>query len=582
MKRRVFLAMPMAALGADKLEDDTVLRAMRDELERSRKLRLVENDPPYYIEYALDELNSTSLVATEGAIVSSNENISRIPRVQVRVGDYSFDNTNYMFSDFFAGGGGGRVPVDNSYDVIRHHFWLSTDRAFKGSVEAISRKRAALRNITQQEKLNDFSKAEPVKLYKQSTKVVKKQAEWTRMMRELSGLFADYPKVTRSQVEMDVSYATSYFVNSEGTELRYPDDLFYVRVRASAQAKDGMPVRDAAVFQSRTLERLPSAQEIRQGVIEVAKTITALTEAPAAEDYSGPVLIEGAASGQLFAQLLGASLGLSRRPVNEPGRNIPLPTSELEGRMGSRILPEWMDVVDDPTQTSYKGHELQGYYPVDMEGVAPKPLTVVEKGSVKNFLMTRLPVRGFEGSNGRARLPGPFGSKAAIFTNLFVQAKESVPASDLKKKLLDMVAQRGKPYGIIIRKLDFPASGAMEEIRRQSTANGQRGGSSRPSSLPTLIYRIYPDGREELVRGLRFRTLNVRTLRDIVAASSEETIFDFIGNGSALPVMGQGGYVSTHTVVAPSVLFEDLELEKREEDWPKLPIVPPPDLLTSR
>jgi hypothetical protein len=343
-----------------------------------------------------------------------------------------------------------------------------------------------------------------------------------------------------------------------------------------------MPVRDAVVFQARSLDRLPGEPEMRRGVTEMAKTITALLEAPAGEDYSGPVLVEGVASPQMFAQLLGANLGLTRRPVNEPGRNFPFPSSELEGRMGSRILPEWMDAVDDPTQSSYQGHELQGYYAVDMEGVVPKPLTVVEKGAVKNFLLTRTPMRGFEGSNGRARLPGSFGSKAAIFSNLFVKAKQTVSPRDLKKKLLEMVAQRGKPYGLIIRKLDFPASGAMEEIRRQGAANGQRGGSSKPSSLPTLVYRVYPDGREELVRGLRFRTLNARTLRDIVAASSEETIFDYIGDGSALPVMGQGGYVTTHTVVAPAVLFEDLELEKRQEDWPKLPIVPPPDLVSSR
>jgi hypothetical protein len=93
-----------------------------------------------------------------------------------------------------------------------------------------------------------------------------------------------------------------------------------------------------------------------------------------------------------------------------------------------------------------------------------------------------------------------------------------------------------------------------------------------------LAYRVYPDGREELVRGLRFRGINVRSLRDIIAASSDEHMFDFLGSGSSIPGGSGPAYVSTHTVVAPSILFEDLELDKREEDWPKPPIVPPPAL----
>jgi len=313
----------------------------------------------------------------------------------------------------------------------------------------------------------------------------------------------------------------------------------------------------------------------------VARNVTSLVEAPLGEDYSGPVLLEGMAAPQLFAQLLGANLTLPRRPVNEHGRTPPLQMSELEGRMGSRILPESFDVVDDPTQPTYRGRELLGFYPVDMEGVVPTPVTVIEKGVVKSFLLTRQPVRGFEGSNGRARLPGAYGAKFAAFSNLFVKARETVPAADLKKRLIGMIEQRGKSYGLILRKLDYPTTSNNEELRRLSMASSQRGGSGRVVSPPVLVYRVYPDGREELVRGMRFRSLNVRALRDIIAASDSENFFDFIGSAATIPGAGSG-YVTTHTVVAPSVLFEDMELDKREEDWPKPPIVPPPVLVSSR
>jgi hypothetical protein len=579
VKRRVFLALPAALatpLCSQAPEDDVVLKALRDELKRARDLKLPGTDPIYYVEFALDDLESISASASLGALLRSHSSRSRIPRLQVRVGDHSFDNSNYVFTDFFVRPG-GQTPLEDNYDVLRHYFWLAADRTFKGSVEAIARKRSALRNVTQQEKLNDFAKAEPYQYHAARSKAVRKDDEWRKLARELSAVFLDFPKITGSQVDVEIGYSTSYLVNTEGTELRFPDNLFYVRARASAQAADGMPVRDATVFLSRTLERLPDSAALRHGVLDVARHVTVLASAPVGEDYSGPVLVEGMASGQLFAHVVGANLGLTRRPVTEPGRPAPAPANEFEGRIGSKILPEWLDVIDDPSSEEWNREQLQGTYAVDMEGVVPKPLTVIEKGTLKALLLTRQPVRGFEGSNGRARLPGAFGAKAAVFSNLIVKAGETSSPGELKKKLLEMISQRGKPHGLIIRKFDFPFAGSFDELRRLGAAAGQRG-SSRPSILPALAFRVYPDGREELVRGLRLRSLNVRSLRDIAAAGSSESIFHFIGNGTPIPMMATSGYISTHSVVAPSVLFEDLELDKREEDWPKLPLVPPPDL----
>jgi hypothetical protein len=582
-RRDLLLFLSSLSVAAQESPSDPILRALREELNRSKSLQLAGVGAPYYIEFALDELDTFATTATMGATISTTTNRSRIPRIQIRVGSPSFDNTNYVFSDFFGSArvSGTRIPLDDDPAVIRHHFWLAADRVFKGSVEALARKQAALRNITQQEKLNDFARAEPTRLYLPSTKIVRKPEEWVNLTRRLSNVFVAYPKVTSSSVEFDCGYSTSYYVNTEGSELRYPDDLFFVRIRAAAQAPDGMPVRAGRVFLSRTYEKLPAEAQLREGVEALARTVTELVDAPMGEDYAGPVLVEGVASPQLFAQFVGGNLALTRRPVAEPGRSFPIPESELQGRLNSRILPEWIDVVDDPTQTSYRGQELQGSYPVDMEAVVPKPLTVIEAGAVKNFLLTRQPVRGFEGSNGRARLPGNFGAKAAVFSNLFVRARQTVPAAELKKQLLEMVNQRGKPYGLIVRALDFPTAASLDEFRRISQQAGQRGETRMPA-LPLLVYRVFPDGREELLRGLRFRSFNVRGLRDIVAAANTEEIFHFIGSGTPLPPLEPSGYVATHSVVAPAVLFEDLELEKREEDWPKLPVVPPPPLVSSR
>lgn len=562
---------------------DPVLEAMQEELERSRALRLVDLDAPYFIEYGLEDAQSFSLSATLGALISKNQDRFRVPRIQVRVGSYKFDSTNYVFTDYFSRGvGRGQMPLDNDTLVLRNYLWLATDRAYKGAVAAIARKRAALKSVTVREELDDFSKAEPLRMVLEIGKQPLDESLWSTRVRKLSALFANYRTVHRSRVSFQHIQSVSYLANSEGTLVRYPDHLAYLRIKAEGQAPDGMMVRDAAVVQTLDIESMPSELELRRVAESVAENVSALVAAPAGESYAGPVLLEDQAAPQLFAQLLGSNLAVARRPVAEPGRPAPFQPGELDNRIGSRILPEWMDVVDDPTQKQWRDRPLFGHYLVDMEGVVPQPLTLVEQGILKGFLLTRQPVKGHSESNGRARLPGRFGAKAAGYSNLFVSASETITAPALRRRLTELCAQRDKPYGIVIRKLDFPSSASLGELRRRSAGTQRRGGGGTLISQPTLVYRLYPDGREELVRGLRFRGVSTRSLRDIIAASDETHLFDLMTNTAPLSLMGAGGFIAANAVVAPSVLFEDLELELIEEELPRLPIVPPPELAASR
>ena len=253
--------------------------------------------------------------------------------------------------------------------------------------------------------------------------------------------------------------------------------------------------------------------------------------------------------------------------------------SEFEGRIGSRVLPEFLDVIDDPTQKAWKGTPLLGTYEFDYEAVAPAPVTVIEKGKLKTFLLTRQPVRGFDGSNGRARVPGPYGAGAGAISNLFVRASETLKKDELRARFLKMIQDRGKPYGIIIRKMDFPTIAPADELRRMFMASAQ--GGSRPVSTPLQVFRVYPDGKEELVRGLRLRGLSVRTLKDIVAVSEETFVFSYLNTLNPMSMPGST-YVSPTSVVAPLLLLEDLELERPQDEMPKLPVVPPPPLTAPR
>lgn len=565
------------ALAAD--PSDVVLKAMRDELEHSKSLDAGNLGKPYYISYDVEEGEAFAASASLGGLITSNDTAFRLPRIQVRVGDYQFDNTN------FEGGRSNRgsrydierFPIENLYSVLRRYLWLATDQSYKAAVESLASKRAALKNISAGESLPDFARAEPSQLIEDIPPSKVDRAVWLERARSLSAIFAEFPQVLESNVEVEAIKSIRRLVNSEGSEVRTADDVLFVRARVTGQSPDGMRLHDAVAIHSRDFGRGLNEVDLRREVRQVAENIAALTRAPVGDVYNGPVLFDGVASAQLFAELLGRNLALTRRPVSEPGgRSANMPSSELEGRQGSRILPDWMDVIDDPTQQALYGHRLFGSYWIDFEGVAAKRLLLVEKGVLKNFLLTRQPVTGFKESNGRARLPGPFGASTAGISNLFVHAAQSVPVADLKKQLTELCKARNLPYGIVVRKLDFPSSASIDELRQMLSANANEGSGSHLFSSPILIYRVYADGREELIRGVRFRELNVRSLRDIRAAGDDTTIFDYLNNGLPLALIGAGSYAAETTVIAPSVLVDDLEVRKADEELPRLPIVPPP------
>ena len=571
----IFGFVVFAASSQTSSDDDAVLRAMRDELDRSRQLRIVGggDDVPYFISYTLTDDDSMHVSASMGAVVSSTRNHYRVPDVEVRVGSYDFDNTGHIYSGYYSGSRfDTEWPLDDNYANLRDSFWLATDRAYKAALESMGRKRAALSSANAPaDKLADFSKAEPVK---NLAKVTRKKMDdaWTARMARLSAVFNAYPEALSSAVEFEAIEGVTEMMNNEGTALRFPDEVAFVNVKAEGQAPDGMVVHDFRSLLAANVDKLPPEAEMTKAVSAVAQDIRALAGAPMGEGFSGPTLFEPEAAAQLLAQLLGENFAVPRKPLAEPGRQVNFVPSEFEGRIGSRVLPEFFDVNDDPSQTAWNGRTLAGHEMFDLEGVPDKPVSLVEKGVLKAYLTTRQPVKGFEGGNGHARLSGSFGAPHASITNLFVRASQTSSLADLKKKLIDTCKERSKPYGMLVRKLDFPFSAGQAEVRALMAGAG----ASSPVSPPLLVYRVYPDGREELVRGLRFRGVSARSLRDILAASQESAAFDFVNNAFPMATVGAPGYMAPSSVIAPGLLFDEIEFERPQEQLPKPPVVPAP------
>ena len=309
-------------------------------------------------------------------------------------------------------------------------------------------------------------------------------------MRALSALFAAFPELRQSEVELEASAGGYYVVNSEGTEVRAPENVTFLRARATAQAPDGMTARDAVTFHSLDAMRMPGDAELTRGVQALAENVTALAHAPKGEDYSGPVLFEGMAGAQIFAEVLGQNLALARRPAMEPGAAARPRPSELEGRMGARVLPDSFDVVDDPYA----------------EGMArPAAVRQLRRGPRRRAGQAAAP-----GGKGRAEgLPAhaPAGARLRrvqrprapagrvrrrirpAIGNLFVSSSETVAGRGAEEEAHRTLQARDKPYGILVRKMDFPSSATLDEVRRL-LSGAQNGG--RPVSLPILVYKVYP------------------------------------------------------------------------------------------
>lgn len=555
---------------------DTQLRAMLDELARSKTLQLNNLDKPYFIQYTTSDADEATISASLGGVTASNRIHLRHPRVEVRIGDYKFDNTNsvYMGNSVL-----GLFPVDDDYQAMRTDLWLSTDALYKAATDQITHKRTILREIAEPEKTPDFSPATPLGVIQPVSTIDFDQKHWEQIIRQLSARFTAHPSVLNSRIFLRSIASTYRLANTEGTIVRVPQDLSEIEIESNALAPDGDHVWDHQFFTVLRSSQFPKEQELIKATDSVAAETAALAKAPLADDYTGPVLFEQEAAAELMAGTLTDAIRLQRKPLAPPGANNRSQSIESvwATRLGSNVTPAWLTITDDPDEKEFHGTPLAGHYQVDDEGVPAQRVTLVDKGVLKGFLFSREPIGKFAASNGHGRLPGAWGTEAAAIGNLFVHADQAATEAQLKAKLLEQVKTAGLKYGVIVRRLDFPSTANFEEL--QSIARQlQKNGYTRTINVPLLAYRVYPDGREELVRGWRFNEFSAKDLRDIDAASDHPYVLNYVNNGSSYNLTSARSDATTSSVICPSLLFDSIDLVRAEEENAKLPIVPPPSL----
>jgi TldD protein len=597
-----FLPAPSQAAAAQAPSDqDQTLRAMRDEMARSKtRLELKipgTNQPvrPYYVEYRLLDLDVREVVAQFGTLLTSAHTRNRFMDVEARVGSYKLDSSNFIGDEGFRGfiGSTGSVGIDRDYDSLRQDLWIATDQAFKEAVETYSRKQAYLSSLARQSEIDDFSKAEPVHVIDPLVAADWTNRNWDQEARESSATLRAFPEIYESRVTYYLVYATEYLMTSEGTEIRTNRTFAAIEAGMNTLAQDGMPLNHLFSAYAPKPADLPNVDAVRKGLNVAGSELMALRASRPAEDYTGPVLFEARAAAPLLAQILGPAMNGSRPPISfQPIVEQMLGNlggkSDWTGRIGARVLPASVSIVDDPTVKDFHGAPLIGSYGVDDEGVRAQKVTVVENGSLKKLLMSRRPGNDSDQSNGHGR-SGFLTDAKPTMSNLFFTATDEVSPAELKKKFLDECRAEKLAYCVIVRELDNPSLSLLHQEDFSELLASYGGGAGNGDRLPLLVYKVYPeDGREEVMRGARIIGVNSRSLRNLAGIGNDNFVYNYMQSqiagfsGTALGAFGsaQGGLPAS--IVAPSLLFEELEVRGARGEPKRLPLLPAPALSAAR
>jgi predicted Zn-dependent protease len=567
----------MPALAETLPDSEALMRALADELARSMTLQMEDLEKPYFIQYTVDDSISHHLTASYGAITGSQRERSRDFYSQTRVGSYDLDNTNFVeegggFFAMFGGrsGSGGRasLPLDDDYKAIRQAIWWATDQDYKDAVETLTKKRAYMRDKTLEDRPNDFSKAPVVEYIEPTASMDFDKAAWTKKLEQASAHFKKYPQIQDSSIQLYAMVGNAYTVNSEGTRLRVADTGALLVVSAELQAEDGEKLSDSWDYYGRTPGDLPALDRLTSDIDTKVALLTKVAAAPILERYTGPVLFDGVAAPKLFRTMLAEQIAGRVDPVGTQRADV-TGAGSFEKKLEQRVLPRSFQMYDDPTVPKIGDTALLGHYRYDDEGVLAKRTDLVKDGTFESMVLSRVPTKKQSGSNGHGRRSPGSGSAQAAIANLFIVDEDGLDEAALKRELLTLVEEEGLEYGLRVASIRTAGIGSSQSDLFAMFMRMQQRGGRQGVGDPIYAYKVYPDGREELVRGLEFGQIKARDLKQIAAGGTTPTVYNYIG-------IGFGGATPATSIVAPAVLFEELELSKIEEERDKPPILATP------
>ncbi len=553
----ISLALTLLALPAQST-DDVLVKAMSAELERSMaKLKHVGDAPLYYLSYSVYDVDSAWMEACYGANYDSHDNNhSRELYVDLRVGDPKFDNTHKVrddeihFDSFLSGDSKQTFPLTDDPAAIRTSLWLKTDAAFKKAQTAFHQVRTNKNiKVEEDDQSSDFSVEKAhIGVVNAAPFVVDNEA-WRLRLKKLSAIYKDYPAVQDSNLTFSATRTKHYLVDSEGTKIQNERLECRISSMAKTTADDGMEIWLYDGIEATALDELPTDETLTKMVKKLATDLTALRSAPRAEPYVGPAILRNKAAGVFFHETFGHRIEGHRQKDEEEGRTF-------AKKLGQKIMPDFITVVDDPTLQRFKTKSLNGYYRFDDQGVPAQKVVLVQKGILKNYLMSRSPIKGFEHSNGHGRC-SPGLQPVARQGNLIVESSKRVPYAKLKQMLIQEAKRQHKPYGLVFDEL----AGGFTETQ-----------TFFPQSfklLPLRVWRVWVDGRpDELLRGVDLVGTPLASLESIKCGADDDDTF----NGTC---GAESGWVPV-SATSPSLLVSTVEVELQQKGQEKPPLLPAP------
>jgi TldD protein len=526
---------------------------LQAELQRNFQILSHEPVPAYFIAYTVHDVRNTTISAAYGALLRSDQSRARFGMVDLRAGDYALDNTHPLragATPTAAQYSRLPLPLENSEALIRTGFWRATDRAFRQSVQSMARVQSGLASMVKEENpAPDFSREEPRQYAAPVQVAAVDRAAWERRLRRASAVFAADPQVLRSDVQLDVESDLRYYTSSEGANIATVAHLWRLSVRAVTKAADGMELPLNVVHYGRTEDAMPSEADLVREAREVQAQLAQLRSAPVVDPATVPAILSGRAAGVFFHEIFGHRVeGHRQRDISD--------AQTFAKRVDKAVLPPFVSVVFDPTREKLGNIPLNGYYQFDDEGVPARPVTVVDKGILKTFLLGRAPLAAFPRSNGHGRAQ-PGRRPVSRQSNLLVQSDQQVTPAKLLDMLRDEIRKQGKPFGLY-----------FESIEGGFTQTG-RTAPNAFNVLPTVVYRVYADGRpNELVRGVDLIGTPLAAFGRIVATDNRVEVFNGICGA-------ESGNVPV-SAASPALLVSEVEVQKKSQSQESRPILAAP------
>jgi TldD protein len=536
-------------------DTDVLLSAMQEELHRAGT-ELGKLDPaPYFLSYSAYDEEMSVVIGMQGRLVNSTHARRRLADVVMRLGSRTLDNAHE--ENRWSAINSGALPLADDRDAVARSLWQLTFQEYRKAAKTYLNVKTKTQVQAKEEDTSaDFSEEKPERhLDYEQLAPVPDQHHLEETVRKYSAILAPYPYIYTSGVVIVAERTRFHFVSSEGSQVISPRSTIRVAIQAQTRADDGMELIRVETFEAEDMNHIPPAEEITARVKKMATDLKDLRNAPVAEPFEGPALLSGRAAAVFFHEVLGHRLEGQRQRGEDEGQTF-------TKKINQPVLPDFLSVTDDPTQRTLGGIQLAGWYDYDDEGMPADRVPVIQNGILKNFLMSRMPIKNFSQSNGHGRAQAglmPTGRQG----NLLVTSTHSMKNSELRQKLVDEIKKQGKPYGLY-----------FEDIQGGFTLT-QRAMPQAFQVLPVLVWRVYADGRaDELVRGVSIVGTPLAALSHILVTGDTTEVFNGVcgAESGSVPV----------AAAAPAMLFSDIEVQKQAHSLNRPPILPPPGFETAK